>query len=295
MEVCGKEVRIEAGLVRIARLSAEWYEFLEDPAAAVADFGHAGVGADLFTFVQKLPETSRRYRYPMERDNVAALAVSTFDYWWTRQIDFRVRNKVRKAEKSGVVVREVPFDDGLVRGISAIYNESPIRQGRLFRHYGEDLERVRRENQTFLDRSVFLGAFLGQSLVGFAKLVSDEHEGQAGLMKIMSMIQHADKAPTNALIARAVRSCAERRMQYLVYANFASRRKTQDTLGDFKRHNGFERIELPRYYVPLSLWGRVALGLGLHRGLVDNVPEPVLAQLRRMRSLWYRRRFQAVT
>ena len=64
----------------------------------------------------------------MEPDNIAALRVSTFDEWMTKQIDFKVRNKVRKATKNGVVVREVPFDDAYVRGIHAIYNESPIRQ-----------------------------------------------------------------------------------------------------------------------------------------------------------------------
>ena len=36
---------------------------------------------------------------------------------------------MRRAEKRGVVVREVPFDDDLVRGIVEIYDETPIRQG----------------------------------------------------------------------------------------------------------------------------------------------------------------------
>ena len=63
---------------------------------------------------------------------MAAFRVSTFDQWMKHQIDFKVRNKVRKAAKNGVVVREVPFDDALVQGISAIYNESPVRQGKRF-------------------------------------------------------------------------------------------------------------------------------------------------------------------
>src|SRR3989475_9828065 len=199
MKVCGREILVEGRLLRIARLEADGYEFLEDPEPVVGGLRKSGTRIDLFTFMQKLSETSPKYRYPMEWDNLAALAVSTFDHWWTRQVNDKTRNMVRRAEKKGVTVRVVPFDDAFVQGISAIYNESPIRQGRSFWHYGKDLEVIRRENATFLDRSVFIGAFLRESMIGFAKLVSDEAQGQAGLMQILSMIQHRDKAPTNEI------------------------------------------------------------------------------------------------
>ena len=293
MRVCGKDIRIQGRLIRIARLAAEGYEFLEHPDAALDALRESGVRIDLFTFTQQLPQTSPKYDYPMEWDNAAALPVSTFDHWWTRQINDKTRNMVRRASKKGVAVREMPFDDVLVQGISAIYNESPIRQGKPFWHYRMDLETVRRKNGTFLHRSVFIGAFLGESLIGFAKLVSDGNQRQAGLMQILSMIKHRDKALTNALIAQGVRSCAERGIPYLVYGNFSYGRKQRDSLSDFKQYNGFQRIELPRYYVPLTLAGRVALHLGLHHRFVDHIPEPVFAQLRKIRSLWYHRRFQA--
>src|SRR6266581_7345999 len=292
MKVCGKEIQVQGRLIRIARLAADRYEFLEDPEPVLDGLRKSGIRIDLFTFMQKLPKTSPKYRYPMVRDNFAALPVSTFDDWWTKQIDFKVRNKVRKSEKNGVSVREVHFDDALVQGISAIYNESPIRQGKPFWHYGKDLETVRMENATFLDRSAFFGAFLGDSLIGFAKLVSDEDQGQAALMQILSMVQHRDKAPTNALIAQAVRSCADRHIPYLVYAKFPHGKKQPDSLADFKRYNGFQRIEVPRYYIPLTLAGRVAFALGLHHRLADRIPEPVLVQLRKIRSRWYGRKFQ---
>jgi hypothetical protein len=295
MKVCGKDVDVEGGLIRIARLTAEKYEFLDDPKAALAGLRESGTRIDLFTFMQKLSDTSPRYDYPMEWDNLAALPVSTFDEWWTKQINGKTRNMVRRAEKKGVVVREVPFDEAFVRGISGIYNESPTRQGKPFAHYRKDVEAVRRENGTFLDRSVFIGAFLGEELIGFAKLVSDEHGHQAALMQIISMIQHRDSAPTNALIAQAVRSCAERKTAYLVYANFAYRNKQRDSLADFKEHNGFKRIDLPRYYVPLTLAGRLGLRLGLHHALVDRIPETVLTRLRDIRGRWYNQKPQPLT
>jgi hypothetical protein len=291
MQICGKEVLIEGSLIRIARVDGEGFQFLDDPEAALEVLRKSQTRADLFTFIQKLSDTSPKYIHPMEWDNMAALPVSTFDHWMTKQIDFKVRNKVRKAAKTGVVVREVAFDDTLVRGISAIYNESPVRQGKPFWHYQKELEAVRRMNATFMDKSIFIGAFLEDNLIGFVKLVTDDDRSQAGLMQIISMVQHRDKAPTNALIAQAVKSCAERGIAHLSYANFSYGKKQRDSLADFKRYNGFQKIELPRYYVPLTVTGRIALRLGLHHSTVDWIPEPVAATYRKVRSFWYARRF----
>jgi hypothetical protein len=291
MQISGKKVLIQGKLIRIARLDAEGYDFLEDPEGALISLRKCQTRVDLFTFTQKLSEDSPKYKYPMEWDNVAALPVSTFDHWMARQIDFKARNKARKAAKSGITVREIPFDEDLIRGISAIYNESPIRQGKPFWHYGKDLETLRRMKVTFLDRSVFIGAFLEGSLIGFAKLVSNEDKSQAGLMHIVSMFKHRDKAPTNALLAQAVRSCAERGIPHLWYANFSYGKKQVDSLAEFKRHNGFQKIELPRYYIPLTVVGCIALRLQLHHKATDWIPEPLAARYRKIRSSWYARRF----
>jgi hypothetical protein len=294
LEVCGKEIRIDGRLIRIAFLEGEGYQFLQDPETALEALRKSGTRIDLFTFIQKLSDTSPKYSYPIESDNMAALRVSTFDEWMTSQISSRVRNIVRKVAKDGVVVREVPFDDALIRGISAIYNETPIRQGRRFPHYGKDLETLRKMKATFHDRSIFLGAFFNNDLIGFAKLVTDEDRSQAGLMHILSMIQHRDKAPTNALIAQAVRSCAERGISYLWYTKFSFGKKQHDSLAEFKRRNGFRRIDLPRYYVPLTVAGQIVLRLGLQHSIFDRIPEPMIAAYRRIRSFYYARRYPSL-
>ena len=262
MQVGGRDFQIHGALLRIARLAADRYDSVDDPEATREMLLASGRRIDLFTFMQQLPDTSPKYAYPMEWDNVAALRVSTFDHWWTKQINTTARKAVRRAEKKGIVVREVPFDDALVRGISAVYNECPVRQGKPFWHYGKDLETVRRENGTFLERSIFIGAFLEENLVGFAKLVCDSDWRQAGLMQILSMIRHWDKAPAKALIAQAVRSSAERKIGYLVYGHFTYGKKPRDNLAYFKQLNGFLRIELPGtmslspgWAVPPSAWG----------------------------------------
>ena len=290
MVACNKEIRIFGRLLHIARLKGETYRFVSNPEPLIEDLRHSKQRIDLFTFMQSLPETTPKFNYPMEWDNLAVLPISTFDNWWSSQVDCKTRNMVRKAEKKSVSIREVPFDEALVHGIWKIYNEVPVRQGRRFSHYGKDEETVYREEATFLDSSIFIGAFYEEELIGFVKLVTDETRVQAGLMNIVSMIKHRDKSPTNGLIAQAVRSCAERNILYLAYANFTYGNKQQDSVSDFKERNGFKRVDVPRYYVPLTLFGRVALCFGLHHRLIDRIPESLAGRLRELRNRWNNRK-----
>ncbi|HZU22500.1 MAG TPA: hypothetical protein VE998_06670 [Terriglobales bacterium] len=286
------EVRIGGRLVRIARLEAEKYLFCDDPEAIIARLKATG-GADLFTFLQRVSEPQQKFSFPMEWDNFAAIPITSFEEWWNKQIGFKARNKAKQAEKKGIAIREVPFSAQLVRGIWEIYNETPVRQGRRFPHYGKDYDTVYREEATFLENSVFIGAYDGESLIGFIKLVHDQTKAQAGLMNIVSMLRHRDKAPTNGLVAHAVRACASRGIRHLVYSNFAYGKKQKSGLSDFKERNAFVRVDVPRYYVPLTARGAIALRLGMHRRLVDHLPESVMGRLRGWREQWYSRRFQS--
>lgn len=294
MKICGKDIKVEGRLIRIARLDGDKYTFPEDPEALVCGLRNCGTRIDLFTFMQPLPATEPKYPYPMEWDNLAVLPVSTFDHWWTQQIRSFPRNRARQAEKKGVVLKEVPFGDALVRGICEIYNECPIRQGKRFPHYGMSFEKAREYAATFLDRSIYIGGFLGEKMIGFIKLVTDETRTQACLVHILSMVQHKDKAPTNALIAEAVRFCADRGISYLVYENFTYGKKEGDSLSHFKEINGFQRVNLPRYYVPLTPIGWAGFHFGLHRKLIEYLPESLTGKLREVRTAWYNRKYQAV-
>ena len=127
-----RDVVVQGRFCRDAHVDGDGYKFLADPETAIAALRGSNTRADLFTFLQKLPETSPRYLYPFVWDNLAVLSISTFDHWWSQQIGFKARNKAKQAEKKGIVIREVPFGDALVRGIWEIYNEVPVRQGRRF-------------------------------------------------------------------------------------------------------------------------------------------------------------------
>jgi hypothetical protein len=103
----------------------------------------------------------------------------------------------------------------------------------------------------------------------------------ATLGQIVSKLAHRDKGINNALIAAAVALCERRKLPYLVYYSWG-----RGSLVDFKRHNGFEEIRLPRYHVPLTARGRLALKWGVHRGWKEALPSPVRDRLKRLRTRW---------
>ncbi|HTF68537.1 MAG TPA: hypothetical protein VK638_38255 [Edaphobacter sp.] len=292
IEIDGTQLQVRGSLVKIARVDGEKFRFADNPDAIVDSLRESKHRVDIFTFIQKVSETSPKYSYPMEWDNLAVLPISTFDHWWNRQIGTKTRNMARQVEKKGAVIREVPFSDSLVRGIWEIYNETPIRGGRKFPHFGKDLETVYREEATYIDQSTFIGAFVDDKLIGFIKLIYSVEGSQAGLLNIVSLIEHRDKAPTNALIARAVQICAERNIPFLVYSNFAYGKRNRDSLSDFKERNAFQRVNLPRYYVPLTPVGHMALRLGVHKKISERIPERMVIKLRQVRKICYGRLFQ---
>lgn len=279
MRVDGKEIAISGRFPRIARLGAEYYEWMNEPCDFINGLKAAGAKADVFTFVQKVHERTPRYDFHLEWESFAVLTITTFEEWWKKQINDKTRNMVRKAQKSGVDVRLTEFDDDLIKGIKDIYDESPLRQGKPFKHYGKSLETLKQVHISFLDRSQFIGAYHGNEMIGFIKLV---HDGEVShLMHIISKVSHRDKAATNAMIAKAVEICAERGVPYLHYADWSRR-----GLGDFKKHHAFQQLDVPRYFVPLNSRGKVSLFLNFHRRTSERLPKKWIDILAELRGRW---------
>ena len=257
------------------------------PDVCVAALRHSKLNADLFTFAQKLPDVTPQYPYVMEWDNVAAIPTSNFASWWERRIPQETRKNVRRASKRGVVVRDVGLNGELLHGIVEINNETPVRQGRRFWHYGKSLAEVQKDYATLVDQSVYLGAYHEAELIGFIKMV---YMGEvAGILQLLCKPSHYDKRPANALLARAVEICSSKGITYLTYGQYSYGNKRQSPLMEFKRRNGFEQWQCPRYYMPLTFKGRMALAIGVHHGWRRLVPEPVGDVALRIRSAWYRR------
>jgi hypothetical protein len=263
-------------------------ESVADPESFVSQLKESGLNADIFTFSQKMWDVTPKYNYPIEWDNWAVIPITTYAQW-EKNAESSVRRAVRRAAKVGVVVRVEELNDRFLQGIVNINNETPIRQGRTFWHYQKSADEVREENSTYRGRNIFLGAYLEDELIGFVRIILAGRV--ASIVQILSMIKHYDKRPTNALLAKSVEICAEKQIPYLMYCNYVYH-DPNSTLTEFKKRNGFEKILVPRYYIPLTVKGKSALKLGLHRGLVQRIPKPVLLRLLEMRNSWYERRLR---
>ena len=234
MLIEGKQIGVAGTLLKTARLQSEWYEFVDDPDICLEQIKALGIRADLFTFLQRISERGLKYSYHCETEKTGVLHIESYENWLTKQINFKTRNKVRKAGKKGVKVQVADFDDRFLQGIKAIYDECPIRQGRPFKHYAKDLGTLKREHATFLEQSEFIGAYCSGELIGFAKVFYQA--GWASFMQIIAKIAEREKAPTNALIAKAVERCAEKGIPLLQFGTWGR----EGTVQDFKLYNGFQ-------------------------------------------------------
>jgi hypothetical protein len=274
-------------LVRTASLKYEWQEDVENPVELATMLKQAPVRIDLLKFWQRIPETGAKYPYYKEWLPIAAIPISTYEDWWGKQINCKTRNMVRKSQKAGVTVAQVEFSDDFVRGVVEIYNQSPIRRGKRFRHFGKTFPTVKAELSVDLDEALFVGAYYQQELIGFIKfLVADRY---AMVTLILDKIAHRDKAPMNGMVAKVVEICADRKIPYFTYTLWR-----EGSHGKFQKSVGFEKFPVPEYFMPLTLLGRIALSLRLHRGIKGVIPEAAMVWLLGMRAKWYSWRFGSV-
>ena len=277
--------------IRIAEIFDEYWleaKTLPDPHRVLQRLQDVDQKPDLFTFAQRVPDTEPRFNFHMEWGNTAVLPVSSYDTWFREQISPAARRNIRASEKKGVIVKVAAFDETYIHGIMSIYNESPVRQGKKSWHYRKAFAAVQAENGTYRERTTFLGAYFRDELIGYMKIVWDSHS--AAIMNVLSKMAFLEKRPNNALLSEGVRLCSERGINYLLYERFVYGNKGKDSLTRFKEENGFIRMDLPRYYVPLTPKGRIALKLGLHREPKNLVPRWLYRQLRNIRDKWYTRR-----
>ena len=240
--------------------------------------------ADIFTFYQKLPDTSPRYPYQMEWESLAAIRITSFEDWWNK-LPQESRKNVRRSEKRGVTVCARKLDDALIRDIVDLLKDSPTRQGKRFFHFGKTFDQVKKDQSSHLDRSEFICAYFGSELIGLLKLV---YVGStASVLQFLPKASQHDKRPANALMAKGVELCAEKGIPYFVYGNFNYGNKGDTSLREFKVRNGCEEFFVPRYYVPLTVKGAFCLRLGLHRGLLSLLPRGVLMSAWKVRAGWY--------
>jgi len=279
---------ILGSIIRTAALrkdKEEWLEDVTNPDEVVQLFKTSPVRIDLLRFWQRIPESKPKFNYYYEWRDIAAIPVSTYKRWFTKQISPKARNKIRKSEKYGLRIQESAVTDQLVEGIMGIFNQSPVRRGKPFWHYGKDFSTVKQEMSLDASRSTFVVAYFQDELIGFIKLLFSDRYAMITL--ILDKTAHRDKAPMNGMLAKAVELCADRGISYITYTVWR-----RGEHGQFQESNGFEKIRVPEYFVPVSLVGRLALAIGLHKGFKEALPERVIVCLLELRRRWYSFRVQ---
>jgi len=287
IEMGGLTIVVSGRRLKIAAVKDEEFldgEAIADPGPVIAQLKTTRLRPDIFTFAQKLPNVAPRHSYYREWENFAAIPITTYADWLDHRVTYDVRKAVRRAQRSGVEARKADYDDELVQGICTVYNETRYRQGKAFWHYQKDFATVKKENATFADRACFIGAYIKGELVGFIKMV---YVGSyAATIQVLSQVKHRREKASNAMIAKAVEICVEKGLSHFVYGRYVYN-NPDSSLTEFKRRNGFEPILVPRYYVPLTAKGAIALKFRLHRPLSERIPMSLRPVLHRVRG-WLR-------
>jgi hypothetical protein len=278
LKVRDNTIIVKGGWIKIAHIhDEEWLEAeIGDPEMYVQQLkaqGRRELRADIFTFTQKVPASPPKYQYPMEWSSVAAIRLTSFKEWW-ESLPQETRKNVRRSQKRGVTSSVKEFGDELIRGISDVNNDSPIRQRVRNAYYGKTLDEVRKDYSAFTDRSDFICAHVGDEMIGFLKLV---HRGEvASILNLTTKASHSDKRPANALVARAIELCEAKRVSFVTYGQFNYGNKQDSPLREFKIRNGFGEILKPKFFVPLTAWGTLCMKMKFHRGLLGILPHGMI-------------------
>jgi hypothetical protein len=289
MHLGNDEIIVSGIFLRIAQFKEDWDIDVDNPEHAIKILKDAGIKADIFTFIQRLPESKPKFNYYMEWDNYAAIPIKSYDHWLKKQVTQNSRKKIGLAKRKGVEVRVCDFNDDYVRNQLEIYHETPIRQHIPNKAYDITFEQAKKANATFLNRATFLGAFHNNEMIGFLKIV--DARKFARTMGIIGKVAHREKAPMNLLVAKAVEICAERKIPYLTYGNYDFGKLGSVSLKEFKKNLGFEHIIFPRYFIPLTTRGKLAIKIKLHNRIVQLLPTKLVRFLLFLRSKWYMKQY----
>ena len=224
-------------------------------------------GIDVFTFVERkwcCTLNDQPKGWAKTKKDIGILKVPPYDSW-LQSVGKKTRNMIRKAEKSGVKTEVIELNEQLVKGIWNIYNETPIRQGRAFPHYGLTLQEVD-GNSHAAKNCTWIASYLEGEVVGFIQLMHGDNV--AVIAQILSLQKYWDKAINNALVAKTVEFCASKKVPWIIYGGMGN----HPSLDKFKESNCFSKLTLTRYYVPLTRKGKVTTSLGLYKNKKDLVP-----------------------
>ncbi|MBU4036825.1 MAG: hypothetical protein KKA35_10400, partial [Proteobacteria bacterium] len=80
MIVDNKELVIRGRFIKKVQLKSEWDVDIKEPEAFIKQIKNSKIKADIFTFMQRLPESRPKYNYQMIWDSRAAIPITTYDH-----------------------------------------------------------------------------------------------------------------------------------------------------------------------------------------------------------------------
>lgn len=192
---------------------------------------------------------------------------TAFEEIWKHQIEKRTRNRIRKAEKEGLVVINIDTVDSIYTWIDDIYqcNVSALkRQGRWGAYpdsnKGVFLSELVSAKKLLKEYFNIYGAIYNGRLVAY--MVIHEYNKLMQVGKAMSHTKFLNKYPNEALLAHIVRKACEHGFEHFVYG---WDRVTRDgkipslysSLQRFKFKFGFREVPIPIYRLGLTRRGRI--------------------------------------
>lgn len=219
-------------------------------------------GVDLFSFIERTflkQATLQKYGFYSCPETIGLLHFEDFDVW-CKTLPSRERNLIKKAERIGLKTVVADIDEEFILSAQKIYNETPMRQGRRYSGFGITTEDIRKKFEN-LQSSKVIGAYYDNQLIGLTWVEFGDQV--AAMMSFLSLISYRNKNPNNAMIAYAVKLCTEKGYKYLTYGNMGY----NPGLDFFKKNNGFRRVAVPRYFMPLTFKGQMAVKLNLCRSM----------------------------
>jgi hypothetical protein len=285
VQIEGKTFVSKGKYIKIVSLKHEWFNDINDPEDIIKQLSRSEICPDIFTFIQRLPEINPKFSYFFIPEKVTAIKFNSYKDWFEKKITKETRKKTKRAEKRGVEIKIEKFSDDLIIGIMSVFNESPIRQGKPFWHYGKDFNTIKKEMSLDLDKSDFIAAYYEGSMIGVVKIIFAGEIATPGI--IVTKVSHNDKYVANALMSKVIELCAFKNIQYVTYGPW-----WRGSMAEYLRRNGFEKMIVPRYFIPLTKKGKIYLKLKLYLSIKDILPEKLIKILLAIRSKWYSKKYK---
>lgn len=219
------------------------------------------LGADILIFSNR-PWLGENQKLPLStRLQVALLSFTSFEKWFST-IRKETRNDIRKSKKEGVRVEIVDNASPELSGeILSIFRESPFREGRYFEGYHLwNEKKIQSAFRTTGNILTVVAKYNGR-IVGVSRLLYRGKNAKVMTHMVSLSGRSSIRGAASAMLAADIEYLAEKGVRYLTYGKSGVISK----LDQFRKHNGFESIEVNYNYLPLSLKGNGYCRLGIYQ------------------------------